>query len=79
MLFEAYTDAGSEQASICLNGMTEGHSGMDIVGFEDWGTEVKPGLFQNVVHMEEAAARHAGNHGSREKRCRKSERNMGFD
>lgn len=69
MLFEAYTDAGSEQASISLN------SGIDVVGFGDRGTEVKPGLFQKEAHTEEAAALHVGNHSSGEKHCRKSERN----
>lgn len=75
MLFEAYTDAGFEQAGISLKSLADGNSGIDIVGFEDWGTEVMPGLFQKVAHMERAAALHAGNHSSREKHCRKSERN----
>lgn len=75
VLFEAYTDPGSVQASISLKSMVEGNSGEHIVGFGDQGTEVKSGLFQKKAHTERAAALHVGNHGSREKHCRKSERN----
>lgn len=74
MLFEEHTDGGSEQVSISLKGMVERDSGLETVGFGEQGTEVKQGIFQKV-HMEEAAAPHVGNHGSREKRCHRSDRN----
>lgn len=56
----------------------EENSGVYTVGFGDRGAEVKPGLFQKMVHMEGDAALHVGNHGSRAKHCRKSERNLVF-
>lgn len=72
MLFEEHTDADSEQVSISLKGMVGRDSG--VGGFGEQGTEVKQGIFQKA-HMEEAAAPHVGNHGSREKDCCRSERN----